>query len=495
MSDVARTALIVNLLTEDNLPSYHREIATRLRPRRRLGHLGAPLDRRGGPARHRDARLPAGHPRGRPGRARAAPDGRTWPTGYESAHNDDLLRSLAYVSFQELATRVSHRNTGKVTGDPIADQLLARIAADENLHMIFYRNLLGGGARARARPDDAGDHRRGDDFEMPGTDIAGLPAQGRRDGRSPASTTCAIHHDDVVMPVLRHWKVFELEGLDAEGEQARNELADFLAELEKQALRFEDKRDALKARMAPPPTPAAADPGRDAGRRARCRMGRMSTPSGPRNHAPTATRTSSASSSVTQDGMGVSEREGEENGATNPADLVEQPAKVMRIGSMIKQLLEEVRSAPLDEAGRARLAEIHQPLDRRARGRPGARAGRGARADHAAVPGRRRPPTPSCGSPRPSSSGGWRGCSTASRPRCSPSRWRPRRSCSRCARCRRAPATRRCRRQGAPGMPRPPAARRASRGTPRAPASTSDRSAPCPSDDRRAAGHADAPRR
>ncbi|MDC5696002.1 bacterial proteasome activator family protein [Intrasporangium calvum] len=44
---------------------------------------------------------------------------------------------------------------------------------------------------------------------------------------------------------------------------------------------------------------------------------------------------------------------------TNPADLVEEPAKVMRIGSMIKQLLEEVRSAPLDQAGRRRLAEIH----------------------------------------------------------------------------------------------------------------------------------------
>ncbi|GAT69022.1 bacterial proteasome activator family protein [Planomonospora sp. ID91781] len=41
-------------------------------------------------------------------------------------------------------------------------------------------------------------------------------------------------------------------------------------------------------------------------------------------------------------------------------DLVEQPAKVMRIGSMIRQLLEEVRAAPLDEASRKRLKEIHQ---------------------------------------------------------------------------------------------------------------------------------------
>jgi hypothetical protein len=44
----------------------------------------------------------------------------------------------------------------------------------------------------------------------------------------------------------------------------------------------------------------------------------------------------------------------------DPGTLVEQPAKVMRIGSMIKQLLEEVRAAPLDEAGRQRLTEIHR---------------------------------------------------------------------------------------------------------------------------------------
>ncbi|MDP9497877.1 MAG: bacterial proteasome activator family protein [Actinomycetota bacterium] len=43
----------------------------------------------------------------------------------------------------------------------------------------------------------------------------------------------------------------------------------------------------------------------------------------------------------------------------SPVELVEQPAKVMRIGSMVKQLLEEVRSAPLDTAARERLAEVH----------------------------------------------------------------------------------------------------------------------------------------
>lgn len=47
------------------------------------------------------------------------------------------------------------------------------------------------------------------------------------------------------------------------------------------------------------------------------------------------------------------------DGTTQIGDMVEQPAKVMRIGTMIKQLLEEVRAAPLDEASRNRLRDIH----------------------------------------------------------------------------------------------------------------------------------------
>ncbi|OIV38196.1 peptidylprolyl isomerase [Mangrovactinospora gilvigrisea] len=50
---------------------------------------------------------------------------------------------------------------------------------------------------------------------------------------------------------------------------------------------------------------------------------------------------------------------GEGRSEESVAEMVEQPAKVMRIGSMIKQLLEEVRAAPLDEASRVRLKEIH----------------------------------------------------------------------------------------------------------------------------------------
>ena len=61
---------------------------------------------------------------------------------------------------------------------------------------------------------------------------------------------------------------------------------------------------------------------------------------------------------VTPQGMAIAEPP--EEGEPGPADMVSQPAKVMRIGSMVKQLLEEVRSSPLDAAGRSRLAEIHE---------------------------------------------------------------------------------------------------------------------------------------
>ncbi|CAN5392109.1 MAG: acyl-ACP desaturase [Nocardioidaceae bacterium] len=248
VSDVARSALIVNLLTEDNLPSYHHEIATLFGRNAAWGdwvHRWTAEEGRHGIA-IRDYLLvkrlvdPVELERARMDHM---------ANGFESANSEDLLRSIAYVSFQELATRVSHRNTGKITGDPLCDQLLARVAADENLHMIFYRNLLAGAIEIA--PDQA---MRAitevvKSFEMPGADIAGFQRKavemaiaGVYDLRQ--------HRDDVVMPVLRHWKVFDIETLSGDGQKARDELAELLSDLDAQAVRFEDKRDTLKARMA-----------------------------------------------------------------------------------------------------------------------------------------------------------------------------------------------------------------------------------------------------
>ncbi|MFW5473475.1 acyl-ACP desaturase [Knoellia sp. CPCC 206450] len=247
ISDVARSALIVNLLTEDNLPSYHHEIAIIFGRDDAWGewvHRWTAEEGRHGIAM-RDYMLVK-----RMVDPKALEDFRMthMSQGYESAHSGELLHSLAYVSFQELATRVSHRNTGRFTDDPMADQLLQRIAADENLHMIFYRNLLG--AALELDPSQSmmaiRDVVKG--FQMPGTDIPGfqrkaveMAVAGIYDLRQ--------HRDDVVAPVLRFWKVWDVENLSAEGEQARLELSAFMDDLDTKASRFEDKRDTLAARM------------------------------------------------------------------------------------------------------------------------------------------------------------------------------------------------------------------------------------------------------
>jgi acyl-[acyl-carrier-protein] desaturase len=248
VSDVARTSLIVNLLTEDNLPSYHHEIATVFG---RDGAWGTWVHRwTAEEGRHaiaiRDYLLvtravdPVAMERARMTHMAA---------GFESANHDDLLRSLAYVSFQELATRISHRNTGKITGDPVAEQLLARIAVDENLHMVFYRNLLGASLELAPNQAMRAITEVVRTFEMPGSTIEDFTRKSVQIALA-GIYDLRIHHDDVLAPVLRNWGVWDVEGLDGDGEKAREELAEILARLDSAASRFEDKRTAHRAKMA-----------------------------------------------------------------------------------------------------------------------------------------------------------------------------------------------------------------------------------------------------
>jgi acyl-[acyl-carrier-protein] desaturase len=58
-----------------------------------------------------------------------------------------------------------------------------------------------------------------------------------------------LHHDEVIQPVLRAWKVFERTNLGPEGEKAREDLAAFLVGLDAQATRFVESRDRMRARM------------------------------------------------------------------------------------------------------------------------------------------------------------------------------------------------------------------------------------------------------
>jgi acyl-[acyl-carrier-protein] desaturase len=247
LDETAKAAMITNLLTEDNLPSYHREIATRFG---RDGAWGQWVGRwtaeenRHGVALRDYLVVTRGVDPVELERARM--DYMT--TGYDSGDKTPL-QAVAYVSFQELATRVSHRNTGRATGDPIADQLLARIATDENLHMVFYRNLVD--AAFDIDPDETmravADEVIG--FEMPGATMAGF----RKNSMLIAKAgiyDLRLHHDEVVAPILRKWRVFERTDLGPEGEKAREELATFLTGLDAQATRFVESRERARARAA-----------------------------------------------------------------------------------------------------------------------------------------------------------------------------------------------------------------------------------------------------
>lgn len=247
LSETAKAAMFTNLLTEDNLPSYHREIATRFG---RDGAWGTWVGRwtaeenRHGIAMRDYLVVTRGVDPVELERARM--DYMT--SGYDSGDKTSL-EAVAYVSFQELATRVSHRNTGKVTHDPIADKMLARISKDENLHMVFYRNIVA--AALEIAPDETmraiADEVIG--FEMPGATMAGF----RRSSMIIAKAgiyDLRLHHDDVIMPVLRHWNVFDREGFGPEGEKAREELATFLSALDDQASRFVERRSENRARVA-----------------------------------------------------------------------------------------------------------------------------------------------------------------------------------------------------------------------------------------------------
>ncbi len=244
LDPVAKTAMTVNLLTEDNLPSYHREIATRFG---RDGAWGQWVGRwtaeegRHGIALRDYLVVTRGVDPVELERLRMA----HMSAGYDSG-DKTALQAVAYVSFQELATRVSHRNTGAATGCPLAEQLLARISTDENLHMVFYRNIV---AAALDRAPDATMCAIRDEvvgFQMPG---AGMPGFARN------SVTIAkagiydlrLHHDEVISPVLRFWKVFTRDDLGPEGEKAREELATFMSELDAQATRFVEKRERRRA--------------------------------------------------------------------------------------------------------------------------------------------------------------------------------------------------------------------------------------------------------
>ena len=247
LTGVAQTAFEVNLLTEDNLPSYHRLIhsifskgdgAWKNWVNRWTAEEG----------RHaiviRDYLIvtrnidPIALERGRMQSVQGAYD-----------HPVGMLRGLAYTSFQELATRVSHQNTGRYSDDPVADRIMTRVANDENLHMVFYRDALAAALEVDPSAVIKAITQEVLTFEMPGSGIAGFVRKAARMAEA-GIYDLRIHHDDILWPLIRYWKVFERTGLDAEAEHERDRLARFLHKLDASARKYEERRATRRDREA-----------------------------------------------------------------------------------------------------------------------------------------------------------------------------------------------------------------------------------------------------
>jgi acyl-[acyl-carrier-protein] desaturase len=162
--------------------------------------------------------------------------------GYYPAGNFNALDGLVYVTLQELATRISHRNTGAITEDPIAEKLMARIALDENLHYVFYRDVTA--AALEIAPSDTmlAIHRQVLGFSMPGLELPGFREKAISIARA-GIYDLRIHHDQVLTPVLfKKWRLEDVGGLTDEAARARDEVIEALGKIDAAASRFEEKR-------------------------------------------------------------------------------------------------------------------------------------------------------------------------------------------------------------------------------------------------------------
>ena len=258
LSEVAQVAMVQNLLTEDNLPSYHREIAMNFGMDGAWGswvnRWTAEENRHGIALRDYLVVTRAIDPVELE-KLRLEQMTRGFSPGQNQQGDlfaDSLFDSVVYVTFQELATRVSHRNTGKVCEETIADHLLARVSADENLHMIFYRDVSEAGLEIAPNQAMKSLHRVLRNFKMPGYTVPEfrrkaviIAVGGVYDPR--------IHLDDVVMPVLKKWRIFERDDFTGEAAQMRDDLGLLVEELKEACEKFEEskrrrlEREALKA--------------------------------------------------------------------------------------------------------------------------------------------------------------------------------------------------------------------------------------------------------
>ncbi|MEU5899420.1 acyl-ACP desaturase [Streptomyces venezuelae] len=230
LNPAARDGLLHNLLSEENLPSYHRVIGEMLSLD---GPWGTWVNRWTlEEARHgtaiRDYLVVT-----RSADPIVLEDDRAQHVqhGYEIDYRGDLIASLVYVTVQELGTRVSYQGIRRLCDEPVCAALMQRIAHDENRHMLFYRTVLQ--ACMRMHPDRTlqAVAKVLTTLRPPGH---GAPGFGRlissmaRSGILSPETYCK----DIAVPFVRMLGAVDATGLGPVGLRAQEDIA---AHLEKAA--------------------------------------------------------------------------------------------------------------------------------------------------------------------------------------------------------------------------------------------------------------------
>ncbi len=222
LSEGIRSALIVNLLTEDNLPYYTHTLLSPVSDDHPLcewsrrwtaeewRHSAAMRDwilatRALDPWRLEDDRMVQ------------------MSTGIVPK-SPTVAEMLSYVSFQELATQVAHRNVSQALDRTLrGKKIMSQIAGDEGLHHAFYRDLTAAALEIDPSYVVVAICRQLRGFKMPGTGIPGFAAHERiiaDAGIFDAEQYLRL----VVEPTLGVWGIDDIEGLDSDAEQARDRI-------------------------------------------------------------------------------------------------------------------------------------------------------------------------------------------------------------------------------------------------------------------------------
>lgn len=242
MDEAVRSALFINLLTEDNLPHYFRTISDTFGVDHPWGAWSKRWTAEEG--RHsivmRDYMLitrsvdPIALERGRMHQVSCG----------QVPSFEDAADGFAYVAMQELATRISHRNTGRLLEDRRGGEIMARVAGDEYLHYIFYRDVAKAAIEVDASAMVKAIERQVLDFAMPGTGIPGFVSHAKAIAAA-GIYDFAVHHDQILQPlVMDTWRLGAIEGLTSEAEIARERTIAHIERLGKIAARSQARREA-----------------------------------------------------------------------------------------------------------------------------------------------------------------------------------------------------------------------------------------------------------